>query len=252
MLTKRIVPCLDIRGGRTVKGIEFESIRDAGDPVELAARYNQQGADELVLLDISATVEERQPMLQVMESVARQVAIPFTVGGGIDSEKSAYRALRAGADKVAVNSAALRKPRLLQDLNRAFGQQCVVLAVDAKPNPAGQWEVFAAGGRQPTGRFLQEWVQEAVDRGIGEVLFTAMNKDGTRSGFALEALAELSTRFSVPLIASGGAGRPQHFQEVFTTGKADAALAASIFHYGDCRIPNLKEYLLQQQIAIRP
>lgn len=250
MLTKRIIPCLDIKDGRTVKGVNFEGLRDAGDPVELAALYSSAGADELVFLDISATSEGRGTLLDMVEQVARKVSIPFTVGGGISSEEDVYRLLRCGADKVSVNSAAVRDPQLLRRLSQRFGSQCIVLAVDAK-QVNGRWKVHLVGGKVPTDIDLFDWVREAEQLGAGEVLFTSMNHDGTKNGFANEALRQLFEQVQIPIIASGGAGKIQHFADTFTLGKADAALAASVFHFKEIAIPDLKRELARQGIPVR-
>jgi imidazole glycerol-phosphate synthase subunit HisF len=250
VLTKRIIPCLDIKDGRTVKGVNFVGLRDAGDPVELAKRYAQTGADELVFLDITATIHQRRTLLPLVEKIARHINIPFTVGGGINSLSHVKDLLRAGADKVAINSAAIQRPQLINELSTTFGNQCIVLAVDAQ-RLNHQWTVFLAGGRIPTQLNLFNWVPEAVSRGAGEILFTSINNDGTRLGFANQALHQLHQLVNVPLIASGGAGTMQHFADAFTLGHADAALAASVFHDQDITIPNLKQYLSQQQIPIR-
>lgn len=250
MLCKRIIPCLDVMNGRTVKGVNFLNLRDAGDPVELAARYALEGADELVFLDITATHEKRKTLAELASSVAQAINIPFTVGGGIVSVEDALVLLHSGADKVSVNSAAVRRPELISELADRFGSQCVVLAVDARQTEKG-WEVYLNGGRIPTGMELFAWVSEAVERGAGEILFTSMDHDGTRNGFANEALLEMSQRFSVPLIASGGAGNMEHFADAFVKGKADAALAAGIFHYHEVAIPDLKQYLFNKKIPVR-
>lgn len=250
MLKKRIVPCLDIHEGRTVKGINFVDLRDAGDPVALAAAYARNGADELVLLDISATVEGRKTMVRLVEQVAREVDIPFTVGGGISSLEDVARLLEAGADKVSINSAAVRRPELVGELAREVGSQCVVVAVDAGL-VQGNWQVFVRGGRTPTDKRVLNWVREVTDRGAGEILLTSMANDGTRQGFALELTRQVSESTGIPIIASGGAGELEHFVEVFREGKADAALAASIFHFGEIPIPTLKSYLKQKNIPIR-
>ena len=241
MLAKRIIPCLDVKNGRTVKGVNFVDLRDAGDPVTLAAAYSEQGADELVFLDITATHERRSTVVDLAKAVARGVNIPFTLGGGINSVAAAGAVLHAGCDKVAVNSAAVRDPDLLDQLAAAFGNQFVVLAVDAKFT-AGSWQVFTGGGRNPTERGLFEWCREAASRGAGEVLFTSMDHDGTKAGFALDALSQLSEQLTIPLIASGGAGTTEHFAEAFRAG-ADAALAASVFHFGEIELPALKASL---------
>ena len=250
MLCKRIIPCLDVMNGRTVKGVNFLNLRDAGDPVELAARYALEGADELVFLDITATHEKRKTLAELASRVAQAINIPFTVGGGIVSVDDALVLLHSGADKVSVNSAAVRRPELISELAERFGSQCVVLAVDARQTEKG-WEVYLNGGRIPTGMELFAWVGEAVERGAGEILFTSMDHDGTRNGFANEALLEMSQRFSVPLIASGGAGNMEHFADAFVKGKADAALAAGIFHYHEVAIPDLKQFLFNKKIPVR-
>jgi cyclase len=250
MLSKRIVPCLDIKDGRTVKGVNFLDLIDAGDPVEQGRIYAEQGADELVFLDITATADKRKTIVELVTKVAREINIPFTVGGGISSVEDAYSALQAGADKVSINSAAVRNPQLLDDCSARFGNQCIVLAVDAKEID-GQWKVHLVGGRKPTTIDLFDWVKEAVDRGAGEILFTSMNHDGTKAGFANEALSKISSMVDVPLIASGGAGSMEHFHDVFTIGKADAALAASVFHFGQIGIPELKDYLDKTNIKVR-
>jgi len=250
MLCKRIIPCLDVMNGRTVKGVNFLNLRDAGDPVELAARYALEGADELVFLDITATHEKRKTLAELASCVAQAINIPFTVGGGIVSVEDALVLLHSGADKVSINSAAVRRPELISELADRFGSQCVVLAVDARQTENG-WEVYLNGGRIPTGMELFTWVSEAVERGAGEILFTSMDHDGTRNGFANEALLEMSQKFSVPLIASGGAGNMEHFADAFVKGKADAALAAGIFHYHEVAIPDLKQYLFNKKIPVR-
>jgi cyclase len=251
MLTKRIIPCLDIRDGRTVKGINFENIRDAGDPVELARYYSGQGADELVFLDITATVEKRKTLAALVDRVAAAINIPFTVGGGIASVEDVSVLLQHGADKVSVNTSAFKKPLLLQQLADAFGCQCVVLAVDTKKEADGEWYVYLNGGRTKTETKTMDWAEKAVALGAGEILLTSMNNDGTKNGFALDITRQLSDALPVPIIASGGAGTMEHFKEVFETGGADAALAASIFHYKEIEIPALKKYLSQQQILMR-
>ena len=233
-----------------MKGINFEGLRDAGDPVELATRYSLENADELVFLDIKATVENRKTTAEMVRRVAEAVNIPFTVGGGISTVDDAFLMLSGGADKVSVNSAAVRNPALIGELSKRFGSQCVVLAVDASFRK-GRWEVFLNGGRVSTGRDLFEWIVEGVDRGAGEILFTSMDHDGVREGYPLEALAQISVLVSVPLIASGGAGSEEHFRDAFTVGKADAALAASLFHYGELKIPDLKKYLRREGISVR-
>lgn len=251
MLKKRIIPCLDIKDGRTVKGVNFVSLRDAGDPVALARAYAEAGADELVFLDITATVEGRNAMHELVERVAREIDIPFTVGGGIASVEDVSRLLKAGADKVSVNSAAVRKPSLIDDLAREFGSQCVVVAIDAGWGEDGEWRVFVRGGRMATELKVLDWAEEAWRRGAGEILLTSMAKDGTKDGFALELTRAVSERVGIPVIASGGAGKAEHFAEAFELGGADAALAASIFHFGEVPIPALKGYLKAQNIAVR-
>jgi len=250
MLTKRIIPCLDIKDGRTVKGVNFVNLRDAGDPVALAKRYTTEGADELVFLDISATEQKRKTLADLVLRVAAALDIPFTVGGGVSSVADAKILLRNGADKIAVNSAAVRTPELINELSTAFGSQCVVVAIDAKKID-GRWMVHLVGGKVPTQIELKDWVKEVEIRGAGEILFTSMDHDGTKNGFANQALAELSTLVNIPIIASGGAGATNHFADTFKLGKADAALAASVFHYGDIKIPELKKILKQENIAIR-
>jgi imidazole glycerol-phosphate synthase subunit HisF len=251
LLTKRIILCLDIKDGRTVKGINFESIRDAGDPVELAILYSQQGADELVFLDITATVEKRKTLVELVKKIAANINIPFTVGGGISSVDDVALLLQNGADKVSVNTAAFKKPELLKELSNAFGSQCIVLAIDTKKETDGEWYVYLNGGRTKTEMKTTDWAKQAVDSGAGEILLTSMNNDGTKNGFALDITASLANSLSVPVIASGGAGTVEHFKDVFEIANADAALAASIFHYKEIEIPALKKYLQQQQIAIR-
>ena len=250
MLTKRIIPCLDVKNGRTVKGINFVGLRDAGDPVELAKKYSDGGADELVFLDITATHEKRKTLAKLVGNVARVINIPFTVGGGISSVADAFTVLRNGADKVAINSAAIRRPELINELAAKFGRQCVVLAVDARWEN-GQKRVYVSGGRKATDRFLLPWIKEAIDRGAGEILYTSMDHDGTKAGYDNETLAEISETVDVPVIASGGAGNRQHFADTFTKGKADAALAASVFHFGEIAISDLKRFLKKQNIWIR-
>ena len=250
MLAKRIIPCLDIKDGRTVKGVNFLDLIDAGDPVEQAKIYADEGADELVFLDITATVNKRKTLIDLVTSVAKQIDIPFTVGGGISSVDDAYSVLQAGADKVSIKSAAVRNPSLLNECSSKFGNQCIVLAVDAK-FIQGEWIVHLVGGRKATDIRLMNWISEAVDRGAGEILFTSMDHDGTKNGFANETLAEISQMVNVPLIASGGAGTMEHFRDTFQIGKVDAALAASVFHFGEIPIPTLKQYLVTQNINIR-
>ncbi len=250
MVTKRLIPCLDVRDGRTVKGIQFEGLRDAGDPVALAARYAREGADELVFLDITATNQRRQPLKELVRSVARELDIPFTVGGGIATVATVEELLLSGADKVGVNSAALARPALLDELVRRFGSQCIVVAVDARL-VAGEWQVMTRAGTQATGREALPWCQEAADRGAGEILLTSMTHDGTKGGFALDLTRVVSRAVSVPVIASGGAGQAADFVAVFEEGLADAALAASIFHFGDTSLPVLKDYLYHAGVPVR-
>ncbi len=250
MLTKRIIPCLDIKDGRTVKGVNFVNLRDAGDPVELAKKYAELGADELVFLDISATLEGRKTMLEMVLKVAEQVNIPFTVGGGISSIEDVDALLRCGADKVSVNSSAIKRPELINELSNKFGSQCIVVAIDAK-QIAGEWIVHLAGGTIPTTLNLFDWAKEVELRGAGEILFTSMNNDGTKAGFANKALSKLSKTVNIPIIASGGAGNTQHFVDTFKKGKADAALAASVFHFGEIEIVDLKKELKENNIEVR-
>jgi len=250
-LCKRIIPCLDIKDGRTVKGVNFESIRDAGDPVELAILYSQQGADELVFLDITATIEKRKTLVELVKRVAANINIPFTVGGGISSVNDVAMLLQNGADKISVNSAAFKYPQLLNELATEFGSQCIVLAIDTKKETDGEWYVYLNGGRTKTTARAIDWAKQAVDAGAGEILLTSMNNDGTKNGFALDITATLSNQLTVPVIASGGAGTMEHFKDVFEIANADAALAASIFHYKEIAIPALKKYLHEQQITIR-
>ena len=251
MLTKRIIPCLDIKDGRTVKGINFENIRDAGDPVEMAMLYSLQGADELVFLDITATVEKRKTLVELVKRIAANINIPFTVGGGISSVDDVAVLLQNGADKISVNTAAFKNPDLINDLSNAFGSQCVVLAIDTKKEADGEWYVYLNGGRTRTEIKTTDWAKQAVDAGAGEILLTSMNNDGTKNGFALDITATLSGSLRVPVIASGGAGTVDHFKEIFEIADADAALAASIFHYKEIEIPLLKQYLFQQKIPVR-
>ena len=250
MLTKRIIPCLDIKNGRTVKGVNFVNLIDAGDPVVLAKQYAELGADELVFLDISATLDGRKTMLEMVLKVAEQVNIPFTVGGGISSISDVDLLLKSGADKVSINSSAIKNPALVNELTEKFGSQCVVVAIDAK-KINGEWIVHLAGGTIATALNLFDWAKEVEKRGAGEILFTSMNNDGTKSGFATEALAKLSALLNIPIIASGGAGNIQHFVDAFQKGKADAALAASVFHFGEIPILKLKQELKNNKIPIR-
>ena len=250
MLTKRIIPCLDIKNGRTVKGVNFVNLIDAGDPVVLAKQYADLGADELVFLDISATLEGRKTMREMVLKVAEQVNIPFTVGGGISSVEDVDVLLNCGADKVSINSSAVKRPDLVNELADKFGSQCVVVAIDAKQID-GEWFVHLAGGTIPIELNLFDWAKEVEKRGAGEILFTSMNNDGTKAGFANEALAKLSTELNIPIIASGGAGTVQHFIDTFVEGKSDAALAASVFHFGEIPISELKQELKEHNIPVR-
>lgn len=250
MLSKRVIPCLDIKDGRTVKGVNFVGLRDAGNPVDLAEVYSNQGADELVFLDITATHEKRKTLIDLVRKVGERVNIPFTVGGGISELSDVHDLLHAGADKVSFNSAAVKNPGLINEFSEKFGSQCVVVAVDAKSTPDG-WKVFLRGGRDRTELDLFEWVKEAQERGAGEILFTSMNHDGTKAGFANKELKKMSELLSIPIIASGGAGEMSHFTDTFNEGYADAALAASIFHFKEIAIPELKEYLYKQGINVR-
>lgn len=251
MLTRRIIPCLDIKEGRTVKGTNFVDLRDAGDPVELGAIYAQEGADELVFLDITATNEKRKTLAELVQRVARNVNIPFTVGGGIGSVADVSLLLQNGADKISVNTSAFKRPALVNELAQEFGSQCVVLAIDTKQEEDGEWYVYLNGGRVATGISCEQWAKEGVDRGAGEILLTSMNHDGTKSGFALSITGKLSSVLPVPVIASGGGGTMQHFVDVFSEANADAALAASIFHFKEIRIPELKDYLAKNNIHVR-
>lgn len=251
MLTKRIIPCLDIKEGRTVKGVNFEQIRDAGDPVELATIYAKEGADELVFLDITATNERRKTLSELVNKIAHHINIPFTVGGGISSVEDVQLLLKNGADKISVNTSAFKNPDLIDQLALEFGTQCVVLAIDTKKESDGNWYVYLNGGRVKTDILCIEWAKEAVSRGAGEILLTSMNNDGTKQGFALDITHQLSTQLGVPVIASGGAGTMQDFADVFENAKADAALAASIFHFKEIAVPELKQFLANKGIPIR-
>lgn len=250
MLTKRIIPCLDIKNGRTVKGVNFVDLRDAGDPVELAAAYAEKGADELVFLDISATEEKRKTLARLVLNVAEQLNIPFTVGGGISSIDDVDVLLKNGADKVSINSSAVKKPELINQLSEKFGSQCIVVAIDAK-KINGNWKVHLVGGKVPTDLDLFQWAKEVEKRGAGEIMFTSMDHDGTKSGFANEALARLSEELNIPIIASGGAGTIKHFKDAFLDGKSDAALAASVFHFKEIEIQDLKHQLVEAGIPMR-
>ncbi len=250
MYAKRIIPCLDVKNGRVVKGVSFVNLRDAGDPVECAAAYDKQGADELVLLDIMASHEGRSTMIDIVRRVASQVFIPFTVGGGIRTVEDFKELLRAGADKISVNSAAVKNPDLINEAAYKFGSQCVVCAIDAKRREGG-WEVYLNGGRVPTGIDAVEWAKEAVSRGAGEILLTSMDCDGQKSGYDVELTRAVSEAVGVPVIASGGAGKAEHFLDVLTNGKADAVLAASLFHFNELPVPELKNYLNSECIPVR-
>jgi cyclase len=250
MLAKRIIPCLDIKDGQTVKGTNFVNLRQAGDPVELGRTYSEQGADELVYLDITASHKGRKTFTDLVKRVAANISIPFTVGGGIHELKDVDRLLSAGADKVSINSSAIKNPQLIDEIAKHFGSQVCVVAIDAKQTPQG-WKCYLNGGRVETDKYLFEWAKEANERGAGEILFTSMDHDGVKTGYANEALATLSESLSIPIIASGGAGAMEHFRDTFIEGKADAALAASVFHFGEIRIPELKDYLCAQGINVR-
>lgn len=250
-LAKRIIPCLDVKNGETVKGTNFVNLRSAGDPVELGKAYSLAGADELVFLDITASFEGRKTFTDMVKRVAQEINIPFTVGGGINELADVERLLHAGADKVSINSAALRRPELINEITSHFGSQVCVVAIDARLDPQPEWYCYVKGGRERTERGLFEWAKEVAERGAGEILFTSMNHDGTKNGFANEALARLSEELPIPIIASGGAGTMEHFRDVFVKGKADAALAASVFHFGEIAIPELKQYLQREGISVR-
>lgn len=251
MLTKRIIPCLDIKNGRTVKGVQFENIRDAGDPVELAKWYAEQGADELVFLDITATNEGRKTFAELVRDIARHIDIPFTVGGGIGSVADVEVLLHAGADKVSVNSSAIKNPALVAELAKHFGSQCVTVAIDTKYREETGWKVYARAGTVETEHATVDWAKKVTDLGAGEILLTSMNNDGTKAGFALDITGEVAKAVSVPVIASGGAGNMQHFADAFNIAQADAALAASLFHFRELGVPELKQYLKAQGIAVR-
>lgn len=252
MYAKRIIPCLDIKDGRVVKGTNFTQLRDAGDPVEAAREYDRQGADELVLLDINASADSRGILTHVVERVAESIFIPFTVGGGIRKVEDFTDILRAGADKVSVNSAALQRPALIREAAEKFGSQCVVVAMDAKRRPGGGWTLYLNGGRVDTGKDAIQWAREAQSLGAGEILLTSMDQDGVKTGYDLELTRAVSEAVSIPVIASGGAGELSHFRDAFTTGKADAVLAASLFHFGEISVPQLKAYLRDQGVPVRP
>lgn len=250
MLKKRIIPCLDIQDGRTVKGINFVDIRDAGDPIDLAKKYVSEGADELVFLDITATIEKRKTWIDLVQRIAKEINIPFTVGGGIKTLEDVRQLIKAGADKVSINSAAVKRPKLISEISEEFGSQCVVLAIDTKFED-NEWIVFTHGGRAVTPLKTMDWAKKVEQLGAGEILLTSMNNDGTKSGFALDIIHQISEAINIPVIASGGAGTKKHFKEVFEKTKATGGLAASIFHYGEIPIPELKQYLKEQKIAIR-
>ena len=250
-LAKRIIPCLDIKDGRTVKGTNFENLRDAGDPLELGKLYAMKGADELVFLDITATVEKRKTLNELVKRIAHKINIPFTVGGGIASVEDVSILLGSGADKVSINTAAYKNPQLIEDIAKTAGSQCVVLAIDTKQEADGEWYVYLNGGRTKTNTKCFDWAKQAVDLGAGEILLTSMNHDGTKAGFAIDITRDISERLPIPVIASGGGGSMEHFTEVFTKGGADAALAASIFHFKEIEIPDLKAYLKMQNIPVR-
>lgn len=250
MLAKRIIPCLDVKNGRTVKGVNFVDLIDAGDPVELGMQYSEHGADELVFLDITATLEKRKTIAELARKVAERINIPFTIGGGIKSIEDIGVALEHGADKIAMNSAAVNHPDLINEASRAFGSQCIVVAIDARKVDDG-WYIHTAGGTKKTDLDLFEWVVECEDRGAGEILFTSMDHDGTKQGFAVDALKKVNELIGIPLIASGGAGEKHHFLELFEAGAADAALAASIFHFNEIPVPELKSYLSENGVTVR-
>ena len=251
MLAKRIIPCLDVKNGKTVKGVNFENFRDAGDPVELGRRYSDEGADELVFLDITASLEGRDTFVNVVRRVAENLNSPFTVGGGINKMSDVNVMLNAGADKISINSSALRNPGLIDEISSHYGNQVCVVAIDAKCEADGHWHCYVKGGSERTDRELFEWAHEAQERGAGEILFTSMNHDGVKTGFACEALRELHDSLSIPIIASGGCGAMEHFVDVFDNGKADAALAASVFHFNEISIKELKHYLKANNINVR-
>lgn len=250
MLTKRIISCLDIDNGRVVKGVKFTQLKDAGDPIELARFYYEQGADELVFLDITASSDNRKAIIGVIKKVAQEIFIPFTVGGGIRTVEDMREILLAGADKIAINTAAVKNPQLIADGTKTFGNQCIVVAIDAKRN-RGKWEVRINGGRTPTGLNVLDWVEQSVKLGAGEILLTSMDRDGTKGGYNIELTRIVSKRVRVPVIASGGAGRKEDFADVLTSGKADAALAASLFHFDELKIWDLKTYLMKNNITVR-
>ena len=250
MLKKRIIPCLDILNGRTVKGVNFIAIKDAGNPVELAKRYVEQGADELVFLDITATIENRKTWIDLVKRISKEINIPFTIGGGISSIEDVSNLIRAGADKISINSSAVKNPQLISAVANRFGSQCVVVAIDTKFEN-GEWMVFVNGGRTPTDLKTIEWAKQVEELGAGEILLTSMDNDGTKSGFALDITKKISEMVNIPVIASGGAGTKNHFKALFENTEASAGLAASIFHFGELSIPELKQYLMNEKISIR-
>ncbi|NQU95271.1 MAG: imidazole glycerol phosphate synthase subunit HisF [Candidatus Omnitrophica bacterium] len=251
MLAKRIIPCLDVKEGRVVKGVNFVNLRDAGDPVENAKIYNDEGADELVFLDITASVEKRKTMVEVVGRVAEKVFMPFTVGGGISSLEDISSLLNAGCDKVSINTAAVKRPEFIKEASDKFGTQCIVVAIDAKKQKSGNWEVFINGGRTPTGKDAIEWAKKVVSLGAGEILLTSMDRDGTKDGYDIELTKKISEAITIPVIASGGCGTLEHFREALTEGKADAALAASVFHFKEFSIKQVKEYLKSKNVEMR-
>lgn len=251
MLAKRIIPCLDIKNGRTVKGVNFEDLRDAGDPVSLAKYYCEQGADELVFLDITATIENRPTLVELVKKLSLKINIPFTVGGGINSVQNISALLKNGADKISINTAAFKNPQLIADSAAQFGSQCIVLAIDTKMQADGEWYVYLNGGRTPTNTKTLNWAMQAESLGVGEILLTSMNNDGVKNGFANDITFSLSSELNIPVIASGGAGKMEHFKDVFMQGNADAALAASVFHFKEIAIPDLKKYLTENNIPVR-
>jgi len=251
VLAKRIIPCLDVKEGRVVKGVNFVNLRDAGDPVENAKIYNDEGADELVFLDITASVEKRKTMVEVVGRVAEKVFMPFTVGGGISSLEDISSLLNAGCDKVSINTAAVKRPEFIKEASDKFGTQCIVVAIDAKKQKSGNWEVFINGGRTPTGKDAIEWAKKVVSLGAGEILLTSMDRDGTKDGYDIELTKKISEAITIPVIASGGCGTLEHFREALTEGKADAALAASVFHFKEFSIKQVKEYLKSKNVEMR-